>query len=67
MDLQMKECTRDNLCVDCDNDHCIFQGKKESDCPKWRCDMPKGTECERCEFIDEFILEMRKGKNEDSN
>ena len=63
MDLQMKGCIRDNLCVDCDNDRCIFQGKKESDCPKWRCD--KGTDCEHCEFIDEFISKMRKEENED--
>ena len=63
--MEINECTRDNLCVDCDDDRCIFQAKKESDCPKWRCDMPKGIDCEHCEFIDEFISEMRKGKNED--
>jgi len=36
--LQISECTRDIPCVDCDNKKCMFQGKKESDCPKYKCD-----------------------------
>ena len=40
MKYEINECKRNNLCVDCDNTRCIFQGKKASDCPKWKCDRP---------------------------
>lgn len=60
--LQISECTRDIPCIDCDNTKCLFQGKKESDCPKYRCDRPTHG-CEHCVFIDRFIEEMRKGAN----
>ena len=61
--LQISECTRDMPCVDCDNTKCMFQGKKESDCPKYRCDRPEpmNHDCDHCVFIDRFIADMRKG------
>lgn len=60
--LKMSECTRKIPCVDCDNARCIFQGKKESDCPKYHCDRPDilKYDCEHCPFIDGFIENMRK-------
>ena len=56
------ECTKKIPCIDCDNVKCWFQGKKESDCPKYRCDRPKGfkLDCDNCEFINEYINDMRK-------
>ena len=60
--LTLTECTRQNTCFDCDNQECIFVGKKESDCPKYRCDRPDESfrDCEHCGFIDGFIEEMRR-------
>lgn len=61
-ELTLDECRRPGPCVDCDDPKCLLRGKKESDCPKYRCDRPEGEryDCERCAFIDEFIVEMRK-------
>lgn len=61
---EISECKRKNLCIDCDNTRCHFHGKKEADCPKWKCDRPGGRDCEHCEFIDEFIEQMRRINNE---
>ena len=64
--LIISECTRDIPCIDCDESKCLLKGKKESSCPKWKCDHP-GTDCEtECEFIDQYIAEMR-GKNNGSD
>lgn len=60
MKCEINECKRNNLCVDCDNTRCHFHGKKEADCPKWKCDRPGGRDCEHCEFIDDFIEQMRE-------
>ena len=57
----ISECTKNIPCVDCDNTKCWFQGKKESDCPKYYCDNEKSHDCDHCEFIDRFINDMRKG------
>lgn len=61
----LSECTRTNSCYECDNSKCLLQGKKESDCPKYKCDRPDGLkyECERCSFIDKYIESMRGGKH----
>ena len=66
LEFKVDTCERNNPCVDCDNSRCIFQGKKESDCPKWKCDRPDGQkyDCDHCEFIDKFIEQMRDTKNE---
>lgn len=60
--MTFNECTRNVPCIDCDNVKCIFQGKKESDCPKYHCDRPDKLkhDCEHCQFIDDFIEDMRK-------
>ena len=60
MEITMSECTRKNTCYDCDNKSCLHQGDKGADCPKYKCDNPNGVQnCENCEFIDDFIKEMR--------
>lgn len=62
------ECTRQTTCYDCDNEKCWHHGKKESDCPKYKCDRPDdgNLDCDHCTFIDRFIEDMRKGyKNAD--
>ena len=61
MQINMTECTRQNTCFDCDNQQCAGHGDKGADCPKYHCDNPNGLDnCEDCEFVDEFIEEMRK-------
>ena len=50
--IKIKTCTRDNLCVDCDNTKCLHAGNIEADCPKWRCD--NGHKCGECEFIRKY-------------
>jgi len=54
--LKMSECHRKNTCYDCDDEACIFAGKKESDCLKYRCRL----DCERCGFIDYYISKERE-------
>ena len=55
--MRFTECDRDNPCFQCDNTSCIFQGKKEAECPKYHCDRPDGEyyDCEHCDFINEFL------------
>lgn len=64
-ELTFSECTKKCACIDCDNTRCIFQGKKESECPKYHCDNPT-HDCENgCDFIDKFIEDMRKERHDD--
>lgn len=57
----LTECTRQNTCHDCENERCCLAGKKKSDCPKYHCDNPNGTDdCDHCAFIDDYIEHMRK-------
>lgn len=57
--LTLRECKRDNLCVDCDDPECLGAGDIGADCPKWVCDNPKGYNCEDCDFILEYQKAMR--------
>ena len=58
----MNECTRKTTCYDCDNENCLFHGKKEADCPKYCCDRPDGHQydCDHCDFVDRYIEDMRR-------
>ena len=58
--MTIKECTRNIPCVDCDDNSCAFHGRKEANCPKWRCENRVDCETE-CEFIDKYIEKLRKG------
>ena len=62
MGLKIDECTRNNLCVDCDDESCFRHGDPIQDCPKYHCDRPDPLkqECETCEFLKEYQKEMRK-------
>lgn len=59
--VKISKCTRDNFCVDCDNEKCLNAGKVESDCPKWKC--TEDGDCENCTFMKEYYAEL-KGKNQ---
>lgn len=61
-EIVITECTRRNTCYDCDNEKCALRGKKESDCPKYGCDMsgPYHNDCENCSYVDEFIDLVRR-------
>ena len=55
----LSECTRNNLCVDCDEEKCLHHGQKEADCPKYHCDNATG-DCSRCPFLKRYVKEMRE-------
>lgn len=57
----LKECNRKNTCFDCDNTKCYHAGKKEADCPKYRCDMPEPitNDCEHCLWLDRWYKSVK--------
>jgi len=59
--LEISECHKQSLCVDCKHPKCWFAGSIIADCPKYRCDRPEeGFEkCETCAFIKKYHEEMR--------
>lgn len=59
---KMRKCTKKIPCVDCNQTLCWFQGRKESNCPKWKCDREgeEHLDCDHCEFIDNYIEQMRQ-------
>lgn len=65
--VELKECTRTNLCVDCDNTECLHKGKIMSDCPKYYCDNYKLHDCEHCDFIKSYIKEYKKYLSNERN
>ena len=60
MDIEIKECTRNNLCVDCDDKKCSRKGDIEQDCPKYRCDNKNRHDCNNCQFMRQYVTDMRK-------
>lgn len=58
----LEECTRNNLCVDCNNDKCSSKGNLRADCPKYHCDRGElGFEhCESCAFMKQYALSQRE-------
>ena len=53
------ECKRSNLCVDCDDPECFRAGDIGADCPKVVCDNGAVLDCENCEFILEYLSQIR--------
>lgn len=53
MSMRIKECKRDNLCVDCDDKGCWFAGYAIADCPLYRCNREgeQYEDCESCELL----------------
>ena len=65
--MTLKECDRDNLCVDCDNKSCHHAGDAMADCPKYNCDNPNGAhKCDDCDFLKEFQTNMRNQYSNDN-
>lgn len=58
--LSLKDCTRNNLCVDCDEEECLHHGSTMADCPKYGCDNDSRFDCENCDFIKKYQEERRK-------
>ena len=60
--MELKECNRKNSCFDCDNTKCYHAGKKEADCPKYRCnrDGYGFLNCDNCAFVDRIIKSERQ-------
>lgn len=56
--VEISKCTRDTLCVDCDDLDCWNAGSIEADCPKWKCD--SDVDCECCDFMKRYQEDMRK-------
>ena len=61
---ELRTCKRDNFCYECDNKECALCGDIGADCPKWKCDMPDGTECEHCSWITCYIDRTRAESEE---
>ncbi len=61
-EISIRTCKKKIPCVDCENTGCWFQGRKESNCPKYKCDREGKDflDCDHCDFIDEWIERMRK-------
>ena len=51
-------CRRQNLCVDCDDNECVFAGHIEADCPEYDC--KHFGACDKCWFVHRYIADMRK-------
>lgn len=62
MGLKIDECTRQNLCADCDDESCIRHGDPGQDCPKYHCDIPepRTLDCENCPFLKRYQEDMRE-------
>lgn len=60
--LSLSECTKNNLCADCEEDGCMFKGKIRADCPKYKCDRDElGFEhCESCAFMKSYAKSQRE-------
>ena len=57
--IHMGVCELKIPCVDCKSEICCHAGRKEADCPFYRCPTPE-LDCEtECEVIDEIIEKTR--------
>ena len=61
MNVQIRECKRDNLCVDCDNKKCWHAGELIADCPLYRCNREGNLneDCESCELLKQIHTDRR--------
>lgn len=61
MNVQIRECHRKNLCVDCDNKKCWHAGELIADCPLWKCNREGKLfeDCESCELLKQIHVEGR--------
>lgn len=61
--IEISECRRDCFCKDCDNICCLHHGKREADCPKYKCDSANKFDCDNCKWLDEWYKEMESDKD----
>ena len=61
--MDIRECTRENFCVECDNRECFHAGEKIADCPMWKCDRSGELfeDCETCDLLKELYEAHREG------
>ena len=61
-DIEIGICEKEIPCIDCDDSKCWHWGKKEADCPKYRCDRQGDgfLNCDNCAFVDRIIDSMRR-------
>ena len=61
MDVQIRECHRKNLCIDCDNKKCWHSGELIADCPLYKCNREGDLyeDCESCELLKQIHAEGR--------
>ena len=61
MDVQIHECHRKNLCVDCDNNKCWNAGELIADCPMYKCNREGELfeDCKSCELLKQIHAEGR--------
>lgn len=62
--ITLTECKRDCFCRDCDNEKCYHHGKREADCPKYKCDMPDPmmNDCDNCLWLDRYYKSHMKAR-----
>lgn len=64
MMVELRECTRDCFCKDCDDEECLHAGKAEADCPRYHClcqtNSKEHLDCENCLWLKGWYSEMRK-------
>lgn len=53
VNVQIHECHRNNLCIDCDNKRCWHSGELIADCPMYKCNREGDffEDCESCELL----------------
>lgn len=61
MDVQIRECHRKNLCIDCDDTRCWHAGELIADCPMYKCNREGDLfeDCESCELLKQIHREGR--------
>ena len=55
----LKECTRTNLCRDCDDIGCVLAGEIMPDCPRLDCINDPPHDCEDCAWLKQYIKEIK--------
>lgn len=62
-EVNITECTLPVMCKDCTKIECGHHGKREADCPKYRCDRPDPwkRQCDTCAWLDKWYEEMKEG------
>ena len=58
----LRECHRNNMCVDCDDTSCLHAGQAIADCPFYMCNREPDhfEDCETCEFIKDIRDVLKK-------